>query len=200
MTEEIRPICLYIETCLHKKEGTRDCNKCEHHLNYWTEVMIRDMEKNIDRLKQENEKLNTTIYSLQGKITTMCEHNKELWQKNEELSNLIRNTEDYTEVCSICKDEVTIYPNISGRTEYTQNEVECITLQQIIARKNNLKQENEELKEKIKDKPLQCLLYNDKQNKCALFTKTVAYHCALEEIREMLGYGYIVDKINEVLS
>lgn len=47
-----------------------------------------------------------------------------------------------------------------------------------------LEQENKELKENIKDKPLQCLLYNDKQNKCALFTKTVAYHCALEEIRE----------------
>lgn len=46
-----------------------------------------------------------------------------------------------------------------------------------------LEQENKELKEKIKDKPLQCILYNDKQNKCALFTKTVAYHCALKEIR-----------------
>lgn len=57
MTEEIRPICLYVETCLDKKEGTRDCAKCEHHLNYWTEVMIRDMEKNIKRLEQENKGL-----------------------------------------------------------------------------------------------------------------------------------------------
>ena len=49
-----------------------------------------------------------------------------------------------------------------------------------------LEQENKELKEKIKDKPLQCIFYNDKQNKCALFTKTVAYRCALKEIREKI--------------
>lgn len=63
MTEEIRPICLYIETCLDRKEGTRDCAKCEHHLNYWTEVMIRDMEKNITRLEQENKELRAEIES-----------------------------------------------------------------------------------------------------------------------------------------
>lgn len=51
---------------------------------------------------------------------------------------------------------------------------------------SKLEQENKELKEKIKDKPLQCIFYNDKQNKCALFTKTVAYHCALKEIREKI--------------
>ena len=50
-----------------------------------------------------------------------------------------------------------------------------------------LEQENKELKKKIEDKPLQCLLYNNKQNKCALFTKTVAYHCALKEIREIVN-------------
>ena len=73
-----------------------------------------------------------------------------------------------------------------------------------------LEQENKELKEKIKDKPLQCLLYNDKQNKCALFTKTVAYHCALEEIRgyflnpnsnlELQTRQVMLIKINEVLN
>lgn len=70
----------------------------------------------------------------------------ELKQENKELSRLIRGTKDYVEVCSVCKDEVTIYPNISGRTDYTQNEVECRTLAQIITRKNNLEQENKELK------------------------------------------------------
>ena len=71
-----------------------------------------------------------------------------------------------------------------------------------------LEQENKELKEKIKDKPLQCLLYNDKQNKCALFTKTVAYRSALEEIREVLkdwdNHVYnpqdLVKRIDEVLQ
>lgn len=70
----------------------------------------------------------------------------EYMKENEELSKLIRGTKDYAEVCSVCKDEVTIYPNISGRTDYTQNEVECRTLAQIITRKNNLEQENRELK------------------------------------------------------
>lgn len=75
---------------------------------------------------------------------------KRLEQENEELSKLIRGTKDYTEVCSECKDEVTIYPNISGRTDYTQNEVECRTLAQIITRENNLEQENEELKARLR--------------------------------------------------
>lgn len=75
----------------------------------------------------------------------------QLEQENKELSKLIKGTKDYTEVCSVCKDEVTIYPNISGRTDYTQNEVECLTLAQIISRKNNLEQKNEELKQTIKE-------------------------------------------------
>ena len=91
-------------------------------------------------LLQENSELETKVLRLE--------------QENKELSKLIRGTKDYAEVCSVCKDEVTIYPNISGRTDYTQNEVECRALAQIITRKNNLEQENKQMKsalEKIRE-------------------------------------------------
>ena len=101
MTEEIRPICLYVETCLDKKEGTRDCAKCEHHLNYWTEVMIRDMEKNINRLEQENKELkeeNMKLLFGKGALIKLCdnltkiidekkEKESKLWQALEEIRN-----------------------------------------------------------------------------------------------------------------
>ena len=73
MTEELRPICLYVETCLDRKKGKRDCAKCEHHLNYWTEVMIRDMEKNITRLEQENKELKKRLdsYAISATVPTV---------------------------------------------------------------------------------------------------------------------------------
>ena len=82
--------------------------------------------KQLQRLKQENEKLNTTIYILQSKITTMCEHNKELWQKNEELKASIKHqcykcrvgdtTEDklrsaLEEIKTLCNKDAGIYTN-----------------------------------------------------------------------------------------
>lgn len=76
MTEEIRPICLYVETCLDRKEGTRDCAKCEHHLNYWTEVMIRDMEKNINRLEQENKELKSDVLKWQKAFSRQYQINE----------------------------------------------------------------------------------------------------------------------------
>ena len=48
------------------------------------------------------------------------------------LSNLIRGTQTYLEVCDECKDEILLYPSISGRTNYTQVEVEEISLKKII--------------------------------------------------------------------
>ena len=76
MIEEIRPICLYVETCLDRKEGTRDCAKCEHHLNYWTEVMIRDMEKNINRLEQENKELKSDVLKWQKAFSRQYQINE----------------------------------------------------------------------------------------------------------------------------
>lgn len=50
---------------------------------------------------------------------------------SETLSQLIRSTKEYSDVCDTCKDEILIYPTISGRTEYSQDEVEQITLKRI---------------------------------------------------------------------
>lgn len=65
---------------------------------------------------------------------------------SETLSQLIRNTREYSDVCDMCKDEILIYPIISGRTEYTQDEVEQITLKRIIDKLQAKEQEYEELK------------------------------------------------------
>lgn len=102
-----------------------------------------------------------------------CSDLRRLKQEKEELCKLIRGTKDYTEVCSVCKDEVTIYPNISGRTDYTQNEVECRTLAQIITRKNNLEQENEKLNEELK---IQKDISSSHLELYKIFSKTVLHN------------------------
>ena len=128
---------------------------------------------------------------------------KRLEQENKKLSKLIRGTKDYAEVCSVCKDEVTIYPNISGRTDYTQNEVECRTLARIIIRKNNLEQENKELKEKnatLEDK-LQLRMASDKESdafwdeifseKDYPFNKENAY-------KELSDYYFVLEQLPKI--
>ena len=42
---------------------------------------------------------------------------------NETLSQLIRNTKEYSDVCDMCKDEILIYPTISGRTKYKYQKI-----------------------------------------------------------------------------
>ena len=69
---------------------------------------------------------------------------------NKSLSQLIRSTKEYSDVCDTCKDEILIYPTISGRTDYSQDEVEQITLKRIIDKLQAKEQECEELKFTIK--------------------------------------------------
>lgn len=64
---------------------------------------------------------------------------------NKTLSQLIRSTKEYSNVCDTCKEEILIYPTISGRTEYTQDEVEQITLKRIIDTLQAKEQECEKL-------------------------------------------------------
>ena len=70
---------------------------------------------------------------------------------SETLSQLIRNTKEYSDVCDMCKDEILIYPTISGRTKYTQDEVEQITLKRIIDKLQAKEQECKKLNNKIID-------------------------------------------------
>lgn len=69
---------------------------------------------------------------------------------SETLSQLIRNTKEYSNVCDMCKDGILIYPIMSGRTKYTQDEVEQIMLKRIIDKFQIKEQECEELKDKLK--------------------------------------------------
>lgn len=68
-----------------------------------------------------------------------CHYKK--WQRKEQeyliLATLIRNTKTYSDVCDECKDEILLYPSISGRTNYKQIEVEERALKNII---NKLKE------------------------------------------------------------
>lgn len=76
-------------------------------------------------------------------------HYKKLQRKIDEynkIADVLRNTEIYSEVCDTCKDEILTYPSISGRTDYTDNEVDIITLKKIIDRLKYKEQECEELK------------------------------------------------------
>ena len=73
-----------------------------------------------------------------------CEYNpecfykrvlKQLARKTQEYQNLadiLRDTDTYSEVCNACKDDILIYPSISDKTNYTDNEVDAITLRRII--------------------------------------------------------------------
>ena len=54
------------------------------------------------------------------------------------LSKLIQQTGEYREICNQCKDELLIYPTISGRTSFTQEEVEYKALRLILNRYKNL--------------------------------------------------------------
>lgn len=68
---------------------------------------------------------------------------------NKSLSQLIRSTKEYSDVCDTCKDEILIYPTISGRTEYSQDEVEQITLKRIIDKLQSKEQECKALKKRV---------------------------------------------------
>lgn len=70
-------------------------------------------------------------------------------EKINNIRQIIRSTEEYSDVCDMCRDEILLYPTISGRTEYSQDEVEQITLKRIIDKLRAKEQECEELKREI---------------------------------------------------
>lgn len=137
---------------------------------------------------------------------------------SEILSQLIRNTKEYSDVCDMCKDEILIYPIISGRTKYTQDEVEQITLKRIIDKLQAKEQECEELKSllkvRIEDLCDSCGASSMMPMPCKVYEKTLA---EIKEIAEPFcnacqefepekrgrncmycNYGIILQKISEV--
>lgn len=100
------------------------------------------------------------------------------------ISQIIRSTEEYSDVCDICRDEILLYPTISGRTEYSQDEVEQITLKRIIDKLRAKEQECEEYKKKFSR------FFNIDNQECwdiAFLNKEKAkYKQALDEIRKII--------------
>lgn len=77
---------------------------------------------------------------------------KELDSKTQEyqnLSNLLHDTDIYSIVCMSCRDEILTYPSINGKTSYTDNEVDTITLKRIIDALRNKEQECEKLEKRL---------------------------------------------------
>lgn len=78
---------------------------------------------------------------------------KQLKRKEQEyknVSDIIRNTNVYSDIVDTCRDEILIYPSISGRTNYTDNEVDVLTLNAIIRRLEKKEQECEKKDKNIK--------------------------------------------------
>ena len=93
-----------------------------------------------------------------------------------------------------CKDNPNCYYKQLQRAKQENNSLEA-ELQNITVQSNNeitaLKQENEKAN---KD------LLTERQENAVLATENYKLRKVLEKIKEFLGYGYIVDKINEVLG
>lgn len=90
-----------------------------------------------------------------------CERNPDCWYKQlqrktaelekvsqayKNLTNKIKETKVYSDTCDSCKDDILLYPTISGRTDYTDEEVYSIALSNIIAQLFSKTTECEKLK------------------------------------------------------
>lgn len=120
---------------------------------------------------------------------------------SEILSQLIRNTKEYSDVCDMCKDEILIYPIISGRTKYTQDEVEQITLKRIIDKLQAKEQECEGLKAQIETVStmldssefrfaLNDVRTGEREVWRKLGSKAQKYEQALDEIEKIISGNY----------
>lgn len=90
------------------------------------------------------------LYKQLQRKTAECE---ELTKAYKDLITQIAKTDVYSSMCDECKDDVLLSPNISGKTDYTDEEVYSMTLQRIISQLSDkaaecegLKQLNEQLR------------------------------------------------------
>lgn len=68
-----------------------------------------------------------------------------------ELSRRIALTDEYSRVCSSCRDDILLYPGISGRTSYTQEEVEEYTVFRILNSLDEYKGDCKKYKQALED-------------------------------------------------
>lgn len=77
-------------------------------------------------------------------LKELNQHFESIKQQYLTLAEPIRQTEQYKMACEMCKDEILMYPNISGRKSYTNIEVEKTALNYIL---NQLKEKDKSLEE-----------------------------------------------------
>ncbi len=109
-----------------------------------------------DKMRFDGRPYCTCFSKLCEDLSFICEYNcqiyedyKQLARKTQEynnLANILHATTIYPEICDRCKDEILIYPMISGKTSYTDHEVDLETLIAIVDRLKYKTQECEELK------------------------------------------------------
>ena len=119
-------------------------------------------------------------------------------EKINNINQIIRSTEEYSDVCDMCRDEILLYSTISGRTEYTQDEVEQITLKRIIDKLRakeleckNLKEELRASRAGIKD------ISKENTEICKISEK---YKRALDEIENYVRDNSDFDKSDKLTS
>lgn len=88
----------------------------------------------------------------------------------------------------MCRDEILLYPTISGRTDYSQDEVEQITLKRIIDKLQAKEQECKQLK-KQNEILLRQLIINDGED--------VTVQISQEQFEEYQNYKQALDEIEE---
>ena len=107
-------------------------------------------------------------------------------QEYQNLADILRDTDTYSRVCSSCRDDILLYPSISGRTSYTDNEVDRITLRRIINELKNKTQECEKLKEILNNPEHRVALTDVRTGEREIWrklgSKAGRYRKALEEI------------------
>lgn len=136
-------------------------------------------------------------------------------QEYEELRDILRKTKEYEEVCTTCKDEILTYPSISGRTDYTDEEVEVRTLKQIISTLQAKEQECEELKKQLdkylnqEEEEIRQLNNDNKLDDILLaiekanykLVKEYAYKKSLDEIEKIINkQRYIISGVRAPLK
>ena len=145
--------CFDIHDC-HYKNWKRKEQECEALGQAYLETneLLQEKTKECTNLKAELDCDERIIDQLEADLSDQeAETLKAKEQGCERLSSLIRETQIYLDVCNNCKDDILLYPSISGKTNYTQIEVEERSLKKIIQQLDQLKTKHQKAKKIIKE-------------------------------------------------
>ena len=158
-----------------------DVSECEFYIN------SKNLEFNCKQTPQS--------YFCKNKPNCYYKQLKRKEQEYNRLSNLITSTKAYELTCLNCRDAILTAPTISGRTKFSQIEVEETSLKMIIKQLNQLEAENKKLKELVKTKiedlcdscgassmmPMPCKVYEQALQEIKKIAKNAEEQCAIPE-------------------